>query len=92
MDIPTPEITDRRRIKTAPWRTITLEDGTTKYNTRPNDPGYFRKYYDEKRKYSDSERYICKCCMKEISYGHKARHQKSKYCIQKVMEKMQLTS
>ena len=39
-DIPQPvEIIDRKKIKRALlWRTITLEDGTTKYDNRPSDP------------------------------------------------------
>ena len=37
---------DRRKILKAEWRTIVLEDGTVKYNSKPNDPLYFSKYYD----------------------------------------------
>ena len=86
--IPQPIKIDRRTIKRAPWRTITLPDGTIKYNDKPNDPLYFQKYYDAKRKFQDAERYICECCNKEIAYGHKARHQKTKSCIKKQNEKI----
>ena len=47
-EIPVEKI-DRRKIKRTPWRTITLEDGTTKYNSKPNDPEYFKTYYHEKK-------------------------------------------
>ena len=73
---PTVTKIDRRTIKRAPWRTTVLEDGTVKYNDKPNDPLYFQKYYDAKRKFQDAQRYRCECCNKEIAYGHKARHQK----------------
>lgn len=76
-----PEKIDRRTIKRAPWRTTVLEDGTIKYNHKPNDPKYFQKYYDEKRKFMDAQRYTCEFCNKEIAYGHKARHQKTKHCL-----------
>ena len=79
--IPQPIQIDRRTIKRAPWRTTVLEDGTIKYNDKPNDPLYFQKYYDAKRKFYDSQRYVCECCGKEIAYGHKARHLKTNYCI-----------
>ena len=72
---------DRRRTKRAPWRYTTLEDGTVKYNHKPIDPLYFQKYYDEKRKFDDARRHICVFCNKEIAYGHKARHEKTKHCI-----------
>ena len=72
---------DRRKTKRAPWRYTTLEDGTVKYNHKPIDPLYFQKYYDEKRKFDDARRHICVFCNKEIAYGHKARHEKTKHCI-----------
>ena len=72
---------DRRTIKRSPWRYTANEDGSIKYNHKPIDPLYFQKYYDEKRKFYDSKRYICECCNKEIALGHKARHQQTKYCI-----------
>ena len=84
-DIPQP--VDRRKIKRAPWRTITLEDGTTKYNSKPNDPEYFKKYYDEKRKFHDATQLTCEYCNKCFSRVHKARHEKSKYCIKARSEK-----
>ena len=37
---------DKRKILRALWRTTILEDGTKKYNNRPCDPLYFKKYYD----------------------------------------------
>lgn len=72
---------DRRTIKTAPWRTTVNEDGSVIYNHKPLDPLYFQKYYDAKRKFCDSARYTCECCSKEIAYGHKARHLKTKQCV-----------
>ena len=39
-----------RKIKRAPWRTTALEnDGAIKYNVKPNDPEYFKKYYEENK-------------------------------------------
>ena len=86
---PKPVRIDRRTIKRAPWRTTILEDGATKYNDKPNDPLYFQKYYDAKRKFQDASRYVCECCNKEIAYGHKARHLKTKYCVRAQNAKME---
>ena len=79
---------DRRTIKTAPWRYITNEDGTITYNHKPVDPKYFQKYYDAKRKFIDSQKYECECCNRTIAFGHKARHQKTKYCIKAKNDRM----
>ena len=40
---------DRRKIKKALWRTIALEDGTTKYDSKPNDPDNFLKNITTKK-------------------------------------------
>ena len=50
---------DKRKIKRALWRYITLEDGTKKYNKNPCDPLYYKKYYDEKRKAIDGTIITC---------------------------------
>ena len=47
-DVPQTEIKIDRRKKHL--GEPDLEDGTTKYNSKPTDPEYFKKYYQEKRK------------------------------------------
>ena len=79
---------DRRKIKRAPWRTIVNEDGTTKYNGKPNDPDYFKKYWSEKRKDVESIVITCDRCQKKFTLGHQSRHLKSTYCIKRYNEKM----
>lgn len=86
-DIPQPvEKVDRRKIKRALWRTITLEDGTTKYDNRPSDPNYFKKYYDEKKKAKVSLIIACDRCQKQIAAGHILRHQRTKLCEKRYYE------
>ena len=80
---------DRRKILRAPWRTTVDEKGNVKYNDKPNDPEYFKKYWIAKRQFKDAERYVCECCDKEIAYGHKARHQKTTYCLKRKNDKME---
>ena len=84
----TTEKIDKRKIKRAPWRTITNEDGTTKYNSKPNDPDYFKKYWHEKRCEKESTVITCERCQKKFTFGHLARHLKSNYCIKRYNEKM----
>ena len=84
----TSEKVDKRKIKRAPWRTITNEDGTTKYNSKPNDPDYFKKYWHEKRCEKESTVITCERCQKKFTFGHLARHLKSNYCIKRYNEKM----
>ena len=79
---------DRRTIKRAPWRTTVNEDGTIKYNDKPNDPDYQKKYWLEKRKELDSTIIVCQCCGRNIALGHKTRHQKTKYCIKRSNAKL----
>ena len=74
---------DRRTIKTAPWRTTVNEDGTIKYNNKPNDPDYQKKYWLEKRSEHESTVIACEFCNRNIALGHKTRHQKTKYCIKR---------
>ena len=84
------EKVDGRKIKRTPWRTITLEDGTTKYDSKPNDPDYFKKYYHEKRKFNDAVKIKCEYCDKCYTKGHKARHEKSNHCIKAQNDKIVL--
>ena len=79
-DIPTVEKIDKRKILRTPWRTTILPDGTIKYNDRPCDPLYFKKYYDEKRKAIDGAIITCQLCQREVTSGHIHRHQRSKIC------------
>jgi hypothetical protein len=79
-DIQPVEKIDKRTIKRAPWRTTILEDGTIKYNDRPCDPLYFKKYYDEKRKAIDGAIITCQLCQREVTSGHIHRHQRSNIC------------
>ena len=71
---------DKRKILRTPWRTTILEDGTKKYNDRPCDPLYFKKYYDEKRKAIDGAIITCQLCNRHVTSGHKHRHQRSNIC------------
>ena len=71
---------DKRKIKTALWRTTILEDGSIKYNNKPSDPLYFKKYYDEKRKAIDGAIITCNLCNKEVTSGHIHRHQRTNIC------------
>ena len=71
---------DKRKILRTPWRTTILEDGTKKYNDRPCDPLYFKKYYDEKRKAIDGAIITCQLCQREVTSGHIHRHQRSNIC------------
>lgn len=84
-DIPQP--VEKRKKQKAPWRTIVLEDGTTKYNSKPNDPLYFRKYYLDKRRDHEGAIVACERCQRELTLGHMNRHQKSNYCIKRYNEK-----
>ena len=83
-------LNETKKIKRqrAPWRTITLDDGTTKYNSKPFDPEYFKKYYIEKRKESESLIITCERCGRSHTTGHTTRHQKSKYCVKKYNEQI----
>ena len=80
-DAPPVEI-DKREILRALWRTTILEDGTTKYNNKPCDPLYFKKYYDEKRKAIDGALVACELCQRKVTSGHMLRHQRSNICKQ----------
>jgi hypothetical protein len=71
---------DKRKILRALWRTTILEDGTKKYNNKPCDPLYFKKYYDEKRKAIDGAIITCELCHREVTSGHIQRHQRSNIC------------
>ena len=84
----TSEKVDKRRIKRAPWRTTILEDGTIKYNDKPNDPEYFKKYWSEKRRDVESTVVVCERCQKKCTAGHLTRHLKSNYCIKRYNEQM----
>ena len=79
-DIPTVEKFEKRKILRTPWRTTILPDGTIKYNDRPCDPLYFKKYYDEKRKAIDGAIITCQLCQREVTSGHIHRHQRSNIC------------
>ena len=79
-DIPPVEKIDKRKILRTPWRTTILPDGTIKYNDRPCDPLYFKKYYDEKRKAIDGAIITCQLCQREVTSGHIHRHQRSNIC------------
>ena len=86
-DIPKPvDIIDIRKIKRELWRTITLEDGTTKYDNRPSDPNYFKKYYDETRKEKESQIITCEKCLRNIASGHIKRHKKQLFVIRYIMK------
>ena len=80
---------DKRKIKRAPWRTITNEDGTTKYNDKPNDPEYFKKYYHTKRKFIVNNKINCEYCNKLTYQRHYERHQQRKSCIEAKNQLMQ---
>ena len=79
-DTPPVEQIDKRKIKRALWRYITLEDGTKKYNKNPCDPLYYKTYYDEKRKAIDGAIMTCQLCHREVTSGHIHRHQRSNIC------------
>jgi len=74
-----PEKIDRRKIIRASWRH--KPDGT--YNDKPNDPLYFQKYWNEKRKEKESTVIICDKCQKKFTFGHLTRHLKSNYHIKR---------
>jgi len=71
---------DKRKILRAPWRTTILEDGTKKYNDRPCDPLYFKKYYDEIRKEKEHTVITCELCNRHITFGRIQRHKKTNIC------------
>ena len=79
-ETPSVEKIDKRKILRTPWRTTILPDGTKKYNDRPCDPLYFKKYYDEKRKAIDGAIITCQLCQREVTSGHIHRHQRSNIC------------
>ena len=54
--------------------------GQLKYDNRPSDPLYLKKYYDEKRKEKKSQIICCEKCLRNIAAGHKTRHQKTIIC------------
>ena len=71
---------DKRKILRAPWRTTILEDGTKKYNDRPCDPLYFKKYYDEIRKEKEHTVITCELCERRVTCGRIHRHKKTNIC------------
>jgi hypothetical protein len=71
---------DKRTIKRAPWRTTILPDGTIKYNDRPCDPLYFKKYYDEIRKDKEQSLITCELCERRITFGRIQKHKKTNIC------------
>ena len=80
---PITEKIDRRKIKRAPWRTTVLEDGTLKYNDKPNDPHYHRKYWHAKRKDTMCSKINCEICGASISKAHLLRRkQTTKKCVE----------
>ena len=79
---------DRRKIKRALWITTILDDGTQKYNNKPNDPLYFQKYYDDKRKGKEGAIICCDKCLRNITAGHIIRHQKTNYCNKRYDENL----
>ena len=79
--------TERRKKQRAPWRTVILDDGTVKYNSKPLDPNYFKNYYQEKRKPVELCVIRCERCDKQTTFGHIKRHQQSYYCIRKHNER-----
>ena len=80
---------DRRKIKRALWRTIENEDGTIKYNGKPNDPDYFKKYWHAKRKLIANLKFECEYCHKPTMKRHYERHQQRKSCIEAKNQLMQ---
>ena len=72
-----PEKIDRRKIKRAPWRTTVLEDGTIKYNDKPNDPHYHAKYYHAKRRVILCSPVNCEICGATVSKAHLTRHKQT---------------
>ena len=72
-----PEKIDRRTIKRAPWRTTVLEDGTVKYNDKPNDPHYHAKYYHAKRRIILCSPVNCEICGATVSKAHLTRHKQT---------------
>ena len=84
-ETPSVEKIDKRKILRAPWRTTILEDGTKKYNDKPLDPNYFKKYYDEKRKCKETKVIICELCNRRVTSGHIRRHQRSNICKKNCM-------
>ena len=79
-DTPTVEKIDKRKILRTPWRTTILPDGTKKYNDRPCDPLYFKKYYDEIRKEKEHTVITCELCNRHITFGRIQRHKKTNIC------------
>ena len=79
-DTPTVEKNNKIKILKAPWRTEILEDGTNKYNNKPCDPEYFKKYYHEKRKEKESIVITCELCERRVACGHIHRHHRSNIC------------
>jgi len=71
--VPVPDPTTKRTYhRRATWRYN--EDGT--YNKKPNDPEYFKNYYQEKSK---GVRFKCECGGVFLKTGI-SRHRNSKYC------------
>lgn len=73
---------DRRTIKRTPWRTTLKEDGTIKYNDKPNYPDYFKKYWHAKRKFIANVKINSEYCNKLTYQRHYERHQQRKSCIE----------
>ena len=80
---------DRRTIKRSPWRTTVNEDGTTKYNDKPNDPNYFRNYWHEKRKFIANSKIECEYCQKLTMKRNYQRHQLLTKCIEAKNKQME---
>ena len=79
-DTPTVEKNNKIKILKEQWRTEILEDGTKKYNNKPCDPEYFKKYYHEKRKEKESIVITCELCERRVACGHIHRHHRSNIC------------
>ena len=66
---------------------MVLEDGTTKYNSKPNYPLYFRKYYLDERRDREGAIVARERRQRELTLGHRNRHQKPNHCIKRYNEK-----
>ena len=51
-----------------------------KYNDRPCDPLYFKKYYDEIRKEKEQTVITCELCERRVTCGRIHRHKKTNIC------------
>lgn len=74
-DVDITNIKTNKKVNPQNYKTAWRSDGN-KYDNRPNDPDYYKNYFQEHK----NDKTICEICGKELLKRSKAKHKKSKKC------------